>query len=670
MSRLDHHVTKVQGKMLLSGMLLALSWSLLVYGALVWLVILVSRLIGLDLPKQWLLLGIGTAVACLCAVIYSIVRKPTRETAAVEIDQRLGLKEKFSTALFLRKQSSDPFASAALRDAEMTAERVHLQDKFPVEFTRTWAFTFGVIVVAFLTGWLLQPMDLLGRKARAAAAAEQQQKDSEVKREIKAALAKIESAPPAVQKDEKIQIAAKELRDLMAKPVKDPTAASRTAQNALEDVKAQAQKIKEIQAAAQAMNEMQAWKEMSNRPIDESGPVGKAQSELAKGNFTKAIDSLKNTVDNFDNMKKEDKDKAAKQMQDLAQQLKAMANDPKVQQQIQKELEKQGATQQQAQQIAKQMQQAANGDKQAQQQLQQAANQMMQQMNNGQGPTAQQQTQMQGLLQKLQTQAQGQAQAQQLANNAQNLAKAMQQAANPQQQAKQGPNGQQQQAGAGQQAQQQGQQPGQQPGGQQQGGQQQQGNQGQQQAAQAAAQQAKQQMQQQVAEMQAMADAAQQGGGQQPGGDGQQPGQGEQPGGQGQQQQANNQQPGNNKGQGGPFKKGDPNGKQGNGFGGPGQANGGGPKPTETPFDTVKELSRSKTDDKGKIVASNFVKAGALKGESKAKLQEIIKSNENEATDEVDSTRVSRQARDAVLEYNRSIAPEVTSSSTEKSATK
>jgi hypothetical protein len=643
MSRLDYHVTKVQGKLLLTNVLHALAWSLLVYAAVVWVVILVGKLFQLWLPRQWVWFWSGLAVAAAVAIAYSVWRRPTRQRAAIAIDEKLGLKEKFSTALYVRP-STDPFAAAAVRDAEVTAEKVHLQDKFPVHFPRAALFTAGVGLLAFMTGWLLQPMDLLGREQARTQAVQQQAKEAEAKQEIKTAIAKIEAAPPEVLKNEGIQMAKGELQKMLNRPVHDPVAAAKKAQEALEDVKAQTQKIKEINEQVQAFNQLKEWKQLASKPIDESGPVGKAHSQMAKGNFSEAVAELSKTVKDFDKMEQKDKEKAADQMKAMAQQLKDMANNPQKQQEMQKQLQDLGATKEQAKQMTKAMEQAANGDKQAQQQLNQMANQMMQQMNNGQGPNQQQIQQAKQMMQQMQQQANGAAQAQQLAQNAGALAKAMQQAAQAgqqqqgQQQGNQGNQGQPQQANAGKQ-----------------GNQPQQGGPPQQQAANQGQQQAQQQMQQQMAQMQAQAQAAAaaaaaaQGG--QDGQDGNQPG-GNQPGDQGGQMAGGGEQ--------GEFQPGDPQGKQGNGNGGgPGQAVGARPGPEAAPFDVQQVLSKSETIEKGKILAATLVKASALPGESKAQLQQAVAPLEAEATDEVDQTRVSKQARQAVKEYHRSMAEDI-----------
>lgn len=142
-------------------------------------------------------------------------------------------------------------------------------------------------------------------------------------------------------------------------------------------------------------------------------------------------------------------------------------------------------------------------------------------------------------------------------------------------------------------------------------------------------------------QMQAAQRGAGQGGGQQ----GQQGGQGggNQPGGQ--------NQNGAKNGGTGEWKQGNPDGKQGGGMGGPGQGAGGQARVEEAPFDFKEEISKSADNDKGQILAQTLVKADAEKGESTAQLREVVRSNLQDATDEVDNQRISRQAQKAVRDY-------------------
>src|SRR5438105_4874951 len=112
MSRLDRHVAGVQNRLALNQLLLALGWCVLGLNVLIWISILADRLLGFDLPRSkiWLLVGCGVSLAL--AIGYAIWRRPTRHQAAVAIDEKLQLKEKFSTALYVRP-SNDPFAQAA-----------------------------------------------------------------------------------------------------------------------------------------------------------------------------------------------------------------------------------------------------------------------------------------------------------------------------------------------------------------------------------------------------------------------------------------------------------------------------------------------------------------------------------------------------------------------------
>src|SRR5439155_1976357 len=108
------------------------AWASIACGAVLWVAIVIDRVFRVRPPHVgWLLWG-GVGAAALAALVYAIVRRPTRHDAAVAIDQKLSLKEKFSTALYARPLG-DEFAQAAVRDAERTADNVSLHKRFPLE---------------------------------------------------------------------------------------------------------------------------------------------------------------------------------------------------------------------------------------------------------------------------------------------------------------------------------------------------------------------------------------------------------------------------------------------------------------------------------------------------------------------------------------------------------
>src|SRR5687767_5864602 len=98
MSRLDRHVAMVQNKMALGRFVQAMAWASVALGAAVWMGIVVDRVLRVRPPHyMWWIYG-GAGVGVLAAFVYSLIRRPTRHEAAVAIDERLSLKEKFSTA--------------------------------------------------------------------------------------------------------------------------------------------------------------------------------------------------------------------------------------------------------------------------------------------------------------------------------------------------------------------------------------------------------------------------------------------------------------------------------------------------------------------------------------------------------------------------------------------
>ena len=652
--------------MIATRALWALAWAGIVYTIVVWAAILIYKLVRVTLPHQFVLFEIALGVACIAAVVYAIVTRPSAKTAAVEIDARLALKEKFSTALFVR-ESADPFARAAVRDAENTAENVSLHKRFPIQFPRAFGGTAAMILLALLTAYLLPEFDLFGvQSRRVARAAIIDQSQAQARETVRKAIAEIAAAPKVITDKQDIKLAVADLQAMQNKPDIDPTHAKNTAEKAMQELQqAMKDRVKKNSEYVQAQQEVKEFSKLSP-PSDDTGPVADAQKAIAQGKYDEAVADLSKAVNNFDKMTQKDQQKTAQQTKQLANALQQLANDPKVQQQMQKQMQQMGANQQQAQQMMNQMQAAAAGDKGAQQAVQRAATQLAQQMNQQGGQSAQQQRQnaqqVQQAIQQMQQQANSQASAQQLSQAAQALAQAMQQvaAAAPQgQQASNQQQGQQpnkqgqpmsgkQQANAGQ-KQNQGQQQGQQQ------GQNQQPGQGQQPGQQGAGKDqrmadAANQMQQQLQQMQAVANDAQQVAAGQKGENGKDPG----------------QQPGDNDGQQGG------KGQQGNGHGNPGgqqqwaqnkgqnQPGAGGgvgkggaemPRPEVAPFQVKDETDLSEKNGKGKVLASTLVRAGSIKGEAKMELQKTVAIVNKETPDEVDEQRIPRQDQDAVRGY-------------------
>src|SRR3982750_787386 len=102
MSRLDRHVAMVQNKLALGRFVSAVAWASVFWAGAVWLGIVIDRLFrGRPIGAKWWIGG-GLAGCALIATVYALIRRPTRHDAAVAIDEKLALKEKFSTALYAR----------------------------------------------------------------------------------------------------------------------------------------------------------------------------------------------------------------------------------------------------------------------------------------------------------------------------------------------------------------------------------------------------------------------------------------------------------------------------------------------------------------------------------------------------------------------------------------
>ncbi|MGD0137948.1 MAG: hypothetical protein ABSD28_03665 [Tepidisphaeraceae bacterium] len=623
MNRLDNHILTIRNKLALGVFLDAAAWAGTVLAVAIAIAIIGQRVLDRSLPHALMLLGIGFIAGVIGALVYSLIRRPSPQTAAIQIDQVMGLKEKFSTALYAR-QLSDPFAAAAVLDAERAANHVSLYKRFPLKLPRQAMTAAAMFLLAFLLALFMPTLHLFSKPAQAQNRPSGDTVQPHHDEYVKQALPTILAPATMPSASEQIRRATDDLNKAIHTDEGDELRNHRSVLSALQDYnKTMVEEMKSNEKFQTAMDERNEMSAISSAK-DDSTPMGKAQNELKAGNLDAAMNDVSSAVDKFGKMSAADQQKIVNQAKDLANELAKAANDPKVGQKIAQQLMQMGATQSQAQQMSATMQQAAQGNKQAQQQLQQMAKRMAQQMNNGQGPTQQQQQQIQSMMSKTQALANSQTQAQALSNAAQQLSLAMVQAREASQQ----------QSSPGQQATRGPPQSGGQPGP----------------STNQAMAQAQQQMQQQMQQMQANAKDAQAmqaaanaaaqaaadaaAGLNGPGGGGDSEGQ-DVNGGNGKNQPPTNGQPGAVNPGWGPVP-----GKGGARMG-----------IAMSPATFKQELDPSKDNEHGRILASRYVKAGIDPGKSTAGLRDVAASAQNDAPDEIDQDHVPREAQEAEKEY-------------------
>ena len=311
--------------------------------------VLIEKFFAVEIINNWFAVGLAAICIAGVAVIYKL-RQPTRMYAALLIDERLELKERFSTTLMV-EGSDDPFARAVQTEAKHKASGVKVEEHFPVRFSQRWYYAAGTWAIVFAILMFIPPMDILGY------AAKEKDRDDAAVREALAQSAIKKAADPVkliVKQlgDEGLNSDLAKLDPLLNKDM--PEDAKRQAIRKLGDI---SDKIKRLQSSTK-MESVEITKQMLRQL--KGTPKGLSQKlgmELAKGNFSKAADMLRQFQKQMDKgeLSEEQKKQLSEQLKDLGEQLKELA---KKNAELQKELEKMGLGKELAKLSQKQLEQA------------------------------------------------------------------------------------------------------------------------------------------------------------------------------------------------------------------------------------------------------------------------------------------------------------------------
>ena len=321
---------------------------LLAAGLAVALAVAAERMMAVTVVNVWTVAALG-GVVVLATVGWWYLTFPSRMRVAVMVDERLGMRERFSTTLALAG-STDPFAEAARSEARDRAAGLRLRERFPIRLSRRWALTATAWGVAAAVIAFLPAMDLLGSLAQRRSRETRQAQLAEARAEVR-------------QVAQAVQAKVNELGD--ADLTEDLAGLERIEAAQGSDVRREAiRKLGDLSellkkklsgdelAAAQAMRQMLKGLRGSREAL--SRELSRA---LAQGDFAAAAEMVKQLQEKLAEGKLSDQEAQAlaRQLADLGKQLDGLAESNK---QAEKLLEQEGLDKKLAQMDQKDLRQA------------------------------------------------------------------------------------------------------------------------------------------------------------------------------------------------------------------------------------------------------------------------------------------------------------------------
>jgi hypothetical protein len=307
--------------------------------ALVLLARIVEKVLGLS-PQfgpwwktAWLSVG-GATVGV--SILWALIRRPRTLSVAVELDERAGLRESLSTALWVEK-SQDPWANVMIETAQAKARNVNVSRAIPMQAPSFWPVPMAT-GLALLLVWVFMPnFDLLG-------ATKKQVAEQKKREEVVAVRADVATKEQQLKKmldkakvqftDEKADAAAEDKRP----EINDPEAIKRAAVKKLTDLAQKLETAKTGEKEAQADAITEAMKQLKQPG---PGPLDEFTKALSRGDFNKANEQLAELSKQMADGSKspEQKEMAKAQMENLAKQLDKLSQNSD---QLQKKMEQAG----------------------------------------------------------------------------------------------------------------------------------------------------------------------------------------------------------------------------------------------------------------------------------------------------------------------------------------
>ncbi|MFC1781578.1 hypothetical protein ACFLZ8_04895, partial [Planctomycetota bacterium] len=107
-------------------------------GIIAIIVVLIERLLAFDVINTVTIWSI-TSISIITVLTLWFIKLPNRIQVSLLLDERLKLKERFSTTLSI-SDSHNPFAEAARKEAHEKAKSINIEEHFPIRLTKCWSY--------------------------------------------------------------------------------------------------------------------------------------------------------------------------------------------------------------------------------------------------------------------------------------------------------------------------------------------------------------------------------------------------------------------------------------------------------------------------------------------------------------------------------------------------
>jgi hypothetical protein len=355
MDQVRRVVSLASRRLLINDFLQRASIALAIGIALIILARIAERVLGLSeaFAGRWTtIFGVVASVALLAAFIASYVTRKRTIAVAQEVDERAGLRESLSTALYMEQAAStgaDPWAKAMVETAATTAARVSVPVIVPIQGPRAWPAPFLAALAGLVVWYAVPKYDLLKREAKAQAAKQQQQELVTVKAEVAQAKDKLK---------EMLARATPELLEGLSDPQgneqgkideNDPEAVRRAAVRELTEL---TQRLDDAKLSEKALASEALREQLEQLKTPGPGPLDQFSRSLAKGDFSAAKDALDQVAKDMEDgqLSPEKAQQAKQQLENLAKQVQELVKDQK---ELTQKLQQQGLDQKTAQDLAK-----------------------------------------------------------------------------------------------------------------------------------------------------------------------------------------------------------------------------------------------------------------------------------------------------------------------------